>query len=246
MLDRSVRGVKGWQMARPRSFSTEDAVAAAAAVFWSKGYRDTAISDLERATGLNRSSLYSAFGTKHAIFGLALQWYLCGFIGPRLAPMERPGAGLGDMEQFFAGLAAFFRADGQAGRGCLMINTIAEDEGRGTLLGSQAQAFRDRLSAAFANALAGQHEPGLAPGQAQLLTAATFGIWLTARIDPASAAQACEATAACIRSWQQAPEPCAGTRPADCGHQQAICTSGETMEAGPARGRAWRAEERDG
>ena len=63
-------------MARPRSFSTDNAVEAAAAVFWSKGYRDTAISDLERATGLNRSSLYSAFATKQAIFGLALQWYL--------------------------------------------------------------------------------------------------------------------------------------------------------------------------
>jgi hypothetical protein len=57
MLDRSVRGVKGQQMVRPHSFSTEDAVAASAAVmFWFTGYRDTAISDLERATGLNRSS----------------------------------------------------------------------------------------------------------------------------------------------------------------------------------------------
>ena len=44
---------------------------AAVAVFWSKGYRDTAIADLERATGLNRSSLYTAFGTKQAIFSLA-------------------------------------------------------------------------------------------------------------------------------------------------------------------------------
>jgi TetR/AcrR family transcriptional regulator, transcriptional repressor for nem operon len=191
-------------MARPRSFSAEDAVAAAAAVFWSKGYRDTAISDLERATGLNRSSLYSAFGTKRAIFGLALQWYLRGFIGPRLAPMERPGADPGDIERFFAGLAAFFRTDGQARRGCLVINTIAEDEGRGTLLGDQAQAFRDRLAAAFANAMAGRPEPALVPEQAQLLTAATFGIWLTARIDPAGAAQACDATTARIRSRQQA------------------------------------------
>jgi hypothetical protein len=113
--------------------------------------------------------------------------------------MERPGAGLGDIEGFFAGLAAFFRAGGQATRGCLMINTIAEDEGRGTLLGPRAQAFRDRLSAAFANAMPGQHEPGLVSGRAQLLTAATFGIWLTARIDPASAAQA----AACIRCWHR-------------------------------------------
>ena len=206
MLDRTVRGVKGWQMARPRSFSTEGAVKAAAAVFWAKGYRDTAISDLERATGLNRSSLYGAFGTKQAIFDLALQWYLRSFIGPRLAPMERPDAGPGDIERFFAGLAVFFRTDGQASRGCLMINTIAEDEGRGTLLGPQAQAFRDRLSAAFANAMAGQHQPGVVSQRPQLLTTATFGIWLTARLDPASAAQAADDTAACARNWQQAPD----------------------------------------
>ena len=206
MLGRSVGGVKGWQMARPRSFSAEGAVAAAAAVFWAKGYRDTAISDLERATGLNRSSLYTAFGTKQAIFRQAVQWYLRDFIGPRLAPMERPGAGPGDIERFFTGLAAFFRTSGQARRGCLMINTIAEDEGRGTLLGDQAGAFRDRLSAAFANAMAGQHEPGLASQRIQLLTTATLGIWLAARIDPASAAQAADATAACARNWQQAPD----------------------------------------
>ncbi len=186
-------------MARPRSFSTEDAVRAAAGVFWSKGYRDTAISDLERATGLNRSSLYAAFGTKQKIFGLALRWYLSDFIGPRLAPMERPGAGTGDIERFFGGLAAYFRTGSQAQRGCLMINSIAEDEGRGTLLGRRAKAFQDRLDAAFSNALAGQHDPSLVRQQAQLLTATTFGIWQVARIDPVGAAQACDAAAACIR-----------------------------------------------
>ena len=70
--------------------SAEDAVAAAAAVFWAKGYRDTAISDLERATGLNRSSLYSAFGTKQAIFGLALQWYLRSLHRPAARADETP------------------------------------------------------------------------------------------------------------------------------------------------------------
>src|SRR5712691_13123308 len=197
MLDRSVRSVKGWQMAPSRSFSAEDAVAASTAVFWSKGYRDPAISDLEQATGLNRSSLYAAFGTKQAIFDLALERYLRGFIAPRLAPMERPEADTGDVERFFTGLAALFRTGSQARQGCLMINSIAEDEGRGTLLGRRAQAFRDRIYAAFANAMAGQHEPGLATGRAQLLTATTFGIWLATRIDPAGAAQAYDA--ACIR-----------------------------------------------
>ena len=155
MLDRWALVVKGWRMARPRSFSTDNAVAAAAEVFWSQGYQDTAISDLEQATGLNRSSLYAAFGTKQAIFDLALEWYLRDFIGPRLAPMERAGAGSGDIVHFFTGLAAFFRTGGQEPRGCLMINSIAEHEGRSPLLGSPAQGFRDRLTAAFANAMAG-------------------------------------------------------------------------------------------
>ncbi len=192
-------------MARPRGFSVEDTVEAAAEVFWSKGYQDTAISDLEQATGLSRSSLYGAFGTKQAIFERALDWYLRGFIAPRLAPMERPEADPGDIERFFTGLAAFFRTGRQARQGCLMINSIAEDEGRGTRLGHRAQAFRDRLTAAFGNAMASQHEPGLVSERAQLLTATTFGIWLAARIDPAGAAQACEAAAASIRGWQQAP-----------------------------------------
>ncbi len=120
--------------------------------------------------------------------------------------MERPGAGTGDIERFFTGLAAFSRTGSQAGRGCLMINSIAEHEGRSTHLGRQGQDFRDRLNAAFANALAGQHEPTLARQQAQLLTTTTFGIWLAAPIDPAGAAQACDAVAACIRTWHQAAE----------------------------------------
>ena len=192
-------------MARPRSFSREHVVEAAKGVFWQKGYQHAAVGDLERATGLNRSSLYAAFGTKKAIFDLALESYLRGFIGPRFAPMERPGANAGDIERFFAGLAAFFRSDRHAQRGCLMINSIAEHEGRGPRLGRRAQSFRGRLDGAFVNALADQHQPALAREQAQLLTAATFGIWLMARIDPAAAAQGCDAAIACARRWQRSP-----------------------------------------
>jgi AcrR family transcriptional regulator len=110
MLDRSARSVKGWEMARPPSFHTEDAVQAAAEVFWSKGYQDTAIADLEQATGLNRSSLYGAFGTKQAIFDRALDWYLRGFIGPRLAGRIGPA----DAAQACDAAAACIRAWHQA------------------------------------------------------------------------------------------------------------------------------------
>jgi TetR/AcrR family transcriptional regulator, transcriptional repressor for nem operon len=197
-------------MARPRSFSSEQVVEAAQGVFWESGYQDAAIGDLERATGLNRSSLYGAFGPKKAIFDQALDAYLDGFISSRLAPLERPGASTGDIERFLAGLAGFFRTDKRARQGCLMINSIAEHEGRTPHLAGRAQAFRDRLNAAFANAMAGQHEPGHVRERAQLLTAATFGIWLAARIDPADAAQACDAAATCIRMWPGTPGGSAG------------------------------------
>lgn len=190
-------------MARPRSFSSEQVVEAAQGVFWRRGYQNAAIGDLERATRVSRSSLYGAFGAKKAIFDQALDAYLAGFIGSRLALLERPGAGTGDIERFFAGLAAFFRTDERARQGCLMINSIAEHEGRSDHLAGRAQAFRDRLHCALSNALAGHHQPALATQRAHLLTAATFGIWLTARIDPAAAADACDAAIASVRTWRR-------------------------------------------
>ena len=189
-------------MARPRSFSTEQVVHAAQGVFWRSGYQQAAIGDLERATGLHRSSLYAAFGTKKAIFDQALDTYLSGFIGPRLAPLERPGAGTGDIERFLAGLAAFFRNDNRARQGCLMINSIAEHEGRSDHLAGRAQDFQDRLHGALSNALASGHPPALAAERAHVLTATTLGIWLMARIDPAAAADACDAAIASVRRWR--------------------------------------------
>lgn len=60
-------------MGRPRSFDTSAAVAAAAAVFCQRGYESTSVDDLVLATGLQRGSLYGAFGSKLGIFSAALQ-----------------------------------------------------------------------------------------------------------------------------------------------------------------------------
>jgi AcrR family transcriptional regulator len=176
-------------------------------VFWERGYGGTAIEDLERSTKLNRSSLYWAFGTKKALFHRALGAYVDGFIGPRLAPMERPDAGLEDIERFFGGLARHFRDDEVAARrGCLMVNSIAEFEGREGQLDGWAAAFRDRLGHAFAKSLGsrahtGDAHTGDADRRARLLASATLGIWLAARIDPGDAARMCDAWMAQIREW---------------------------------------------
>jgi AcrR family transcriptional regulator len=44
-------------------------------VFWRKGYEGTSLSDLTEAMGVNRPSLYAAFGNKQELFGKALERY---------------------------------------------------------------------------------------------------------------------------------------------------------------------------
>jgi AcrR family transcriptional regulator len=170
-------------------------VEAAKHVFWKRGYEGTAVEDLERETRLNRSSLYLAFGTKRALFYRALNWYEQSFITPLLAPMERPTASDADIATFFSTLARRFRKNGPLDRrGCFMVNSIAELEGRDARVHEVAVAYRDRLRRAFANALAATGQPDQARRDrlARLLSAATIGVWLEARVDPIDAARACD------------------------------------------------------
>jgi TetR/AcrR family transcriptional repressor of nem operon len=62
-------------MARTREFDTEAAVERAMRVFWCKGYEATSISDLVEATGVQRGSLYAAFGSKQGLYHAALDRY---------------------------------------------------------------------------------------------------------------------------------------------------------------------------
>lgn len=60
---------------RPRTFCTEEALESALRVFWEKGYEGASLQDLTDAMGINRPSLYAAFGNKEALFLKALDYY---------------------------------------------------------------------------------------------------------------------------------------------------------------------------
>ncbi len=57
---------------RPRGFSEDEVLDAAAGVFVLSGYEGTSIDDLVKALNLHRGSLYNAFGSKVACFGSSL------------------------------------------------------------------------------------------------------------------------------------------------------------------------------
>lgn len=63
---------------RPRQFDIDDAVEKAMYVFWEKGFDGATIPDLTAAIGINRPSLYAAFGSKDKLFERVLDHYRTG------------------------------------------------------------------------------------------------------------------------------------------------------------------------
>lgn len=64
------------KMGRPIGFDKHAALEAAMLLFWERGYEGTSMADLTQATRLNPSSIYAAFGDKHALFRLAVKRYM--------------------------------------------------------------------------------------------------------------------------------------------------------------------------
>lgn len=61
---------------RNRSFDKEIALEKAMELFWKNGYHGTSLSDITSAIGINKSSLYAAFGNKEELFDQSIQFYL--------------------------------------------------------------------------------------------------------------------------------------------------------------------------
>jgi AcrR family transcriptional regulator len=63
-------------MGRPKNFRREEVLEKAIPVFWKRRFSDTSAQDLERATGVNKSGLYSEFRDKEDLFVESLRYYL--------------------------------------------------------------------------------------------------------------------------------------------------------------------------
>ncbi len=77
---------------RPRAFCTETALNAALNVFWRKGYEGASLTDLTEAMGINRPSLYAAFGNKEELFRKALDRYVNEKVSFASEALEAPTA----------------------------------------------------------------------------------------------------------------------------------------------------------
>jgi len=114
-------------MGRTSSFDEYTVIRAARDLFWDRGYDLASLSELESATGLNRSSLYNAFGSKRGLFDAAVQDYLNAVIRPRLAVLHGASREGQSLLEYFDGLrhAVATLPDDSPRRGCLLVNCAA-------------------------------------------------------------------------------------------------------------------------
>src|SRR5881296_1680862 len=120
-MTKSVQRRKSTQpMGRPRAFDLEKALDLALRVFWEKGYEGTALSDLTEAMGINRPSLYAAFGNKEALFRKALDRYADGPAAYVRHALEEPSA-RAVVERVFRGTVELLTDPRNPG-GCLAVH----------------------------------------------------------------------------------------------------------------------------
>jgi AcrR family transcriptional regulator len=112
---------------RPRAYDPDLALSRAMDVFWKEGFAGTSLDELSAATGMNRPSLYGAFGDKRDLYIKAYQHY-----------RERSRAGMVELFKkdlplrqllhrvFEFALDIYFSGE-QGPRGCFTVLTAASD-----------------------------------------------------------------------------------------------------------------------
>jgi TetR/AcrR family transcriptional repressor of nem operon len=131
---------------RPREFDHDDVLRVAFDQFWRKGVRGTSLSDIARDAGVQRGSLYNAFGSKEALFLCAYERYA----GEYLSSLQKAlgsGALRKRLTAFFDLTIKNFRS-GSPPRGCPTTRGLME-------LGSvEGEGLDDNARQAFADLVA--------------------------------------------------------------------------------------------
>ena len=105
---------------RPRAFDADEALETAMHVFWRKGYEGASLADLTQAIGVNRPSLYGAFGNKEDLFRKVLDRYMSGPASYAAAALEEPDARVA-VERLLRD-AADLHTDPRHAPGCLLVH----------------------------------------------------------------------------------------------------------------------------
>jgi AcrR family transcriptional regulator len=112
---------------RPRAYEPEIALGKALELFREGGFAATSLDDLSAATGMNRPSLYGAFGDKRELYIKSYQRYradaraeIAGIFREQLPVRQR-------LERIYAAALDIYLSGKSGPRGCFTVMTAASD-----------------------------------------------------------------------------------------------------------------------
>lgn len=162
---------------RPRSFDPDEVLDKARAVFWNLGYAATSLDDLAAATGLNRPSLYAAFGDKHALYLAALDRSAREGIASLSGALQVEAPLRAILWTIFERTIEIYRSGELGQRGCFLVGTavtqaVDDPDARERLAAFVADT--DRLFTERFQRQRDQLAAGVTPAAAGAMASATF------------------------------------------------------------------------
>jgi AcrR family transcriptional regulator len=123
MVQKTSTPEEGRRRGRPRAYDPERALESAANSFWKNGYAATSLDDLVAATGMNRPSLYAAFGDKRSIYLKTLERYRDESRAMTLQQLADDPPLRVFLQRFYEAALDVYQAGAEGARGCYSIST---------------------------------------------------------------------------------------------------------------------------
>lgn len=121
MVQKTERRPRG----RPREYDPERALSLAMEAFWLGGYSGTSLDSLSARTGMNRPSLYSAFGDKRALYLSTLDRYTADAAEAMRESLGFDAPLREGLANLYRQAISFYVPRKNAARGCFLIGTAA-------------------------------------------------------------------------------------------------------------------------
>jgi len=170
-------------MAGTRQFDEQEAIAIALDVFWRKGLHDATMGDLAAATGVQRASLYNAYGDKRALFARSLERYAERSMRDRIARMEANHQPRQAIVAFIAEIIDRSLKDPDR-KGCLMVNSALDVAPHDAEIGKVVGGYLDEIRVFFRRNIEAARKSGQVPGRidAEEVSGHLLGVLLGIRV----------------------------------------------------------------
>jgi TetR/AcrR family transcriptional repressor of nem operon len=174
------------RMVRTRTFDPSTALKQAVELFASKGYSETSMEDIVKATGVSRYGIYGTFGNKRELFEQALDRYAESMGKQAFLRLLEPDASVEHIRRIFRERVTDMCCQ-EENKGCLFIHTAMELAPQDDDLRDVLQKFMQRMGKLFAVGLESAKERGEVRADldvkaaGDLLTSTMFGLAVLGR-----------------------------------------------------------------